>query len=480
LKSHSWWFWGFANIDYDKDGDQDLVCTVHGPKYGLILKNLYKETGEFTFEDVTESLGVLWNVPAADNHPWIWDIDGDGDLDIFGLFDDTPTTVLLNQGGKAFTVAPYHNAHISYPTYLADVNHDGYGDVVTVRVGPNSATTRYLYDPKAHTFVMHKETLAIPAGIPAPLQADIDKRLATAYPKRKNRQTCSYIANHDLDCDGIRDLIVYKNYSYGQAKYRFAFYLSGSRNGTFVDRTTATGLPPQGIPLLLQDLNADGAVDILVTRDPEGGVYLNDGKGSFALKPGPLTDTLRRTGPYMFTVYPLEINNDRQVDFMISGRRMGFTHVFQNMGNGEFRQVLSSPGTWIDGMLRCDMNDDGLVDVVTARRGKEKGTYEIVLHLNETKDAGNYCKLLPRMPDPNWAAIGATIEVFTAGALGTKQARPYLTEKAHPDGTPIHIGLDSAATFDLRVTFPGKDPKVVELKNVKAIPRLEVTPAGRD
>src|SRR5262245_43498639 len=58
LQSHDWWLWGLTPIDYDRDGDPDFLVTIHGPNHGVVLKNLFKETGKLTFADVTKELGV--------------------------------------------------------------------------------------------------------------------------------------------------------------------------------------------------------------------------------------------------------------------------------------------------------------------------------------------------------------------------------------------------------------------------------------
>ena len=83
------------------------------------------------------------------------------------------------------------------------------------------------------------------------------------------------------------------------------------------------------------------------------------------------------------------------------------------------------------------------------------------------------------MSKPNWAAVGATLEVFKAGDLGKAGARAVGVRKASPDATSVHVGLGAATTFDLRVTFPGKEPKIVEYKGLAAGKRWTVTPDGK-
>jgi hypothetical protein len=72
------------------------------------------------------------------------------------------------------------------------------------------------------------------------------------------------------------------------------------------------------------------------------------------------------------------------------------------------------------------------------------------------------------MAAPNPFAVDALVEVFKAGDLGKGDAQPAFSEKAHPDGTPVHAGLGASGKFDLRVTFPTKGAKPVEAKGLDA------------
>jgi hypothetical protein len=64
-------------------------------------------------------------------------------------------------------------------------------------------------------------------------------------------------------------------------------------------------------------------------------------------------------------------------------------------------------------------------------------------------------RIVPRMPSPNPYAVGAIVEVYAAGQLAQKSAGPIAIEKAHPDGTPVHVGLGDRAKCDVRIRFPG-------------------------
>ena len=85
--------WGAASADYDNDGDYDLFISNGGNECtgsDRLFKNLWLETGELYFEDVTEEAGVAGAVTAAGvlverasaNAEWA-DYDLDGDVDLF-------------------------------------------------------------------------------------------------------------------------------------------------------------------------------------------------------------------------------------------------------------------------------------------------------------------------------------------------------------------------------------------------------------
>jgi hypothetical protein len=169
----------------------------------------------------------------------------------------------------------------------------------------------------------------------------------------------------------------------------------------------------------------------------------------------------------------MDLDNDTDMDLVVEMPRYGRLQVFENRGGGDFRRVLEARKWDAYPTVVCDIDDDGLVDVAAGGPGKE----EITIYLNRTPGAGRFCKLCPRMPRPNWAAIGATVQVYHAGSLGQPHARPYLAAKANPDGQPIHIGLGKARRMDMRVIFP--EQPAIELKNVEAGERLEIFPGGR-
>jgi hypothetical protein len=344
---------------------------------------------------------------------------------------------------------------------VGDVNDDGIPDVYHDQA-------QFLYDARRRTFnrrqinrrdVMHP----LHAAPPEALLSVIDEQKKSDFTPRY----LHYYEGIDLNADGRADLGCGYFASYGGA--RWGRYLLAEDTGHLTDATERLGLPKDGAPILFHDFNDDGADDVLVAG---AGMYLSRPEGGFALKPGPVTDFLNYRYLYSPVAIRVDFANTGRPDLVIHNGRNEVAKIFENRTGGEFHELVSQR-TWTDAVVACDINNDGLIDVAIA--GPEDS---ITVYLNETKNPGTGCFIHPRIARPNPYAVGATIDVYRAGALKNPGAKPLFSEQAHPEGTPIHFGLGDETTLDLRVTFPGKTPKVVEFQNVTARPHLGVTAEG--
>jgi hypothetical protein len=248
----------------------------------------------------------------------------------------------------------------------------------------------------------------------------------------------------------------------------FARYFRKDRDG-LREATGAMGLPTEGVPILVRDLDGDGHLDLLIAAAPPAGFYRNDGHGRFRLQPGPLTDFLKSRDPYLHRAEAVDFDCDGLLDLVVTKPRSGQTAVYANLGEGVFEPLHKLQGWDSDPVAIGDLNDDGFVDVALGGPGNQ-----VTLLLNVTERPGKRCSLYLRMPAPNRCAVGARIEVFRGGDLKKGGARPLRIEAAPPDATPIHLGLGKAEHFDLRSTFPGHQPR--EWHNVAVKARLQITP----
>ncbi|MBY0522205.1 MAG: VCBS repeat-containing protein [Gemmataceae bacterium] len=455
----SWWPWGLVAFDYDNDGCLDLILQQHATPGCLVLRGQVKDKGKVGFVNVTEELGLGDAALTGAFRPRIWDIDGDGTLDIVGL-SASANACFFNQQGKKFVPLKFSPGTIyslEPRNDVVDLNDDGYLDF-------HSEDAKFLYDPKARTFQRSAYQPPRHAKPPEAIAALVEE-------KKKTRFFHVHYVEVDLNGDGIADLIAGGFASYSRDSFTRA--LISDKAGKLSDQTAAMGLPLDGTPILVADLTGDGLPDILISGGARAGLYRNDGKGKFTLREGEVTSFLAKQGPYAHTAFPAHLKNDGNVDLVLCNPRGGQSEIYENLGGGNFKRVVQA-GSWEEPVAIGDFNNDGLLDVAI---GGPKDS--VTIYVNQTTNPGNSCQIFPRMDKPNLYAVGARVEVFRAGELDKPGARPFWSEKAHPDATPVHVGLGSATHFDLRVTFPGKEPKSVTHKNVEARKKLIASSDGR-
>ena len=482
FKSHGWWPWGLRAFDFDNDGDLDLMPSHHGTPRAIILKNLLIETGKLTFTNVTKELGIDHrDLPIADDRPWIWDFDGDGFLDIAGISDESKPGSFFNLGGKKLEViANFTFNPVSHPHAIGDYSGDGYIDL------DGGSRGHFLYDPKARTFKRVKTPLPTAAGeVPAEIVAAMAelKKLKTNRFFRPAYHTQCFGGRDtprfspipiDLNGDGRGDMVVQGSGGYG-ATYVGRYLLAGE-DGKLTDQTKALGLPETGAPLFVDDLTGDGRPEILIAGKETGGLYINDGRGRFARRPGTLSTFLTRRGPYLLRAFRCDLDNDSDWDLVMSNPRGARAEIYENAGDGAFTRLVKA-GAWdANPIVIGDINNDGLQDVIIGGPGGHKST-AITIYLNRTAKPGHSALVLPRMAKPNVNAVGAVVTIYKPGELDKPGAVPLCIEGAHPDATPVHIGLAGAKTFDLRIKFP--NGKTVTHKSVPADKPLKVTPEGK-
>ncbi|MCY3964208.1 MAG: CRTAC1 family protein [Acidobacteria bacterium] len=202
--------WG----DYDDDRFPDLYLSVLGGP-----NRLYRNRGDGSFEDVAPRLGVTG--PRQSFPAWFWDIDNDGNLDLF------VSSYTGDRGGLAFVAASYQG----YPGPWESARlYRGDGEGGFEDVAARSGLTR-LQLPMGSNF--------------GDLDHDgyLDFYLGTGYP----------------DYEAIMPNVLYRN-------------LGGRR---FVDVSLAAGFGhlQKGHAVAFADLDGDGDLDVF---EQMGGAYPGD------------------------------------------------------------------------------------------------------------------------------------------------------------------------------------------------------------
>jgi hypothetical protein len=183
------------------------------------------------------------------------------------------------------------------------------------------------------------------------------------------------IKARDLDGDGMTDIVVGTTY---QTQTRL--YL-GTGQGAFRE-VTATHLP-QG-PLSVGDLefgdaDGDGDLDIVLAdwgpgnnMTNDGGrtrLWLNDGRGRF-------TDATQQRMPatlirFSWDLEFADVDNDYDLDILVSCKRCGNSTLFRNDGTGRFAEDVRALPQYTNNyeFEAMDLDGDGFLDLVTMNDG---------------------------------------------------------------------------------------------------------------
>jgi hypothetical protein len=482
-KSHGWWLWGLRAFDYDNDGVLDLLSSHHGTPHSMLLRGGVTKDGALHFVDVTKSLGIDHrDLPGADDRPWIWDFDGDGRLDVAGFSDESRPNCVWNRGDKDFqVVAGFSFSPLSHPREVIDLDGDGFLDL------DGGGKGRWFYLPEKKMFRHDPQPrFSVPDDMPHDLVASLTELQQSNRGFRfeaLTRDVVGYdtLGYHpdpiDLDGDGLLDVVLAGSGGYG-APYR-GRYLLRQADGSLVDRTKELGLPENGAPIFIRDLTGDGLPELLVVADKAGenggGLFVNEGRGTFRRVDDAITKFLDRRGPYLIRAYHADFDNDGRLDLVLSNPRLGLTVAFHNRGEGRFAEILKVGGCWDSNpIVVADFDRDGRIDLAIGLRPDKNSPGDVHLFLNRTPSASHYLAVQARRSAPNPFAVGAVVAVYPAGESAQKAVRPLLLEKSHPDGTPIHVGLGDHARVDVRVVFPGG--AVVTKENVPADQQLTIEP----
>ncbi|WP_418603306.1 FG-GAP-like repeat-containing protein [Hwangdonia sp.] len=259
-------YYGGAGVgvgDFNNDGLQDIFFAGN-----LVGDRLYLNKGEFRFEDITQSSGIL------DNGGW------------------------------------------SSGVIIGDINNDGWQDIYV---------TRELYDGNPE---IRRNKLYINTSKDNPNGKITFKELSKAYGLDNSERT-RHATFLDYNKDGYLDVFLlnqppnpgnYSNMYYVDRKQeRFAPRLyKNNGNETFSDVTSKAGLLKLGNAnsISVFDANNDGWQDIYIAHDfkaPDA-LYLNNTDGTFK---NVADESLRHISYFSMGVDAADINNDGNLDVMV-------------------------------------------------------------------------------------------------------------------------------------------------------------------
>lgn len=406
---------GVAVGDFDNDGWPDIYVTAFG------ANQLFHNQGDGTFIDVAARAGVevnLWSTSAA-----FFDLENDGDLDLFVcvyLEWDYEQNVWCGERREG------------YRSYC----HPDYFKPIPSRLFRNNGNGTF-------TDVSRK------AGVKLPGKA------------------LGVVAG-DIDGDGLADLYVAND-----AVANFLFHNRG--DGTFEEvglfSETAYGIsakPESGMGADMGDINQDGRLDLIVTNiDYEmNNLYENDGDALFSdvtVVSGLGQVALLYSG---FGVRLLDIDNDGDLDLaVLNGHpldniqlyRNGVTasetpFLFVNKG-GRFAPVMDRAGEiWKRpfhgrALAQGDFDNDGDPDLLFVNNGQPP-----VLARNDGGNRNPWLGLQLRGGVSNRDAVGAELRL--------KSDRRELVRQ-------IRGGGSYQAAHDLRVVFGLRPGETIESVRIR-------------
>jgi len=442
------WGMGVAIGDYDNDGRPDMYVTNFG------VSRLYHNNGDGTFTDVAEKLGVArkgWSTGAS------WgDYDGDGRLDLFvpgyaeiDLNDLPPNP---SEAGKPGGVGQNFCQFRGVPVMCGPRGLVGEGD------------TLYHQKPDG-TF----EDVSVKAGV--------------NDPQKYYGFSSAFVHAND---DNLLDLIVVNDSTPKQLyinKGDGTFEETGYPSGVALNEN---GREQAGMGLAVGDYDNDSRIDFHITNfsDDSNVLYHNDGDGNF-------TDVTFQAGlgevtiPFLgWGTSFLDYDNDGWNDLLVANghvyptvddHQWGTSYaqqllLFRNLRNGKFERIGAAPGSGLAhawcarGMAVGDLDGDGRLDVVINNADSKptilKNVSTPVGHWLGLNLVGNVAKKSPR------GAIGA-IAYVTTGKVRQRQDVISGAGYSSQNDMTLHFGLgDSTHVDKLEIKWPDGSLEVVTVPGI--------------
>ena len=288
---------GICFGDIDSDGLADLFLA-----YPFGGHRLYRNLGDFKFEDITQSAGILdlCQTHFASGCSFV-DYDGDGDLDLFVCGSGDANLMLENQGNGKFRnqAAGLGLAHVGISIQMSFADYDQDGDL------------------DGYLLTNRSQTKEIP---PLDTKVKIVVKNGKATVEEKYR--------------GIFDVVRHPTETVRIVPAGEPDYLLRNDNGVFKDVSEAVGISgtDEGLSASWFDYDDDGDPDLYVTNDFWGAdqLYRNDN--------GRLVNITRESLPHIpwFSMGTAvgDINNDGRLDLFATDMA-GSTHYKSKIGMGD-------------------------------------------------------------------------------------------------------------------------------------------------
>ena len=417
---------GVAAADYDNDGDQDLYVNNYGPNV------LYRNNGDGTFSDVTETAGVACGDRVGAGAAFL-DVDADGLLDLYVAnyvdftYDNHVTH--MNQG---FVEYAGPRDYRPVPDVLYRNNGDGtFSDVsgdagLTQHAGSGMGMVACDFDNDGDTdvFILNDVSgnfLLVNDGKGHFEEAGLLS--GTAYNVYGDELGSMGVDCGDYDNDGLLDFLMT---SY-QGEYPVLYRNSG--RGAFEDVTLASGVGEGAFPYVNWGV---GLID-----------FDNDGHRDAFIANGHLQDQIDQYEET--TAY--EARNLLQ-------RNLGdgtFENVSDQCGNG-LEPIRSSRGAAFD-----DLDNDGDVDAVVLNSRRAP-----TIIRNDSPHTNHWLQIRLEGKTCNRDGVGSRVVVKAGSLVQSAEVHSGRGYQGH-FGTRLHFGLGENNRIDrVDVHWLGGEPERFE------------------
>ncbi len=471
---------GLGVLDYNADGLLDIFCvqtgSLHADETNRLGHKLYRNLGNWKFEDVTEAAGVggrgIYCMGCA-----CGDFNGDSHVDIYVTGLGT-NTLFRNNGNGTFTdvTAESGVANGGWSMSSAFVDYDGDGRL-------DLAVANYVkWSPVIEMQCFSQGGLpdyCSPLNYKAPsmitLFHNVDNQrfeevtLAAGLDKAYGYGLG--IVSSDFNRDGRPDIFVANDATPNQLWIN-------EGNGTFTDEgmrrgcaVNGLGVCEAGMGIAMADLFGEGRFDLFVTHlaGEANRLFHNRTNGFYVdlvTPKGPGVTSWPYTG---FGVGFFDFDNDTLFDCYVSNGRVkrGLTdfdpanpyaepnNLFRGLGKGEFEEMLPQGGT--DPILVAagrgaafgDLDNDGGIDIVVANRD---GPTHVLRNLVGRRQHWIKFRLLNRAGTD---ALGALAALEVGDKRFWQQVQPNQSYCSSNDPR-LHYGLGTVTRADrIRIRWPG-------------------------